>query len=208
REGAPIPGLDVATERSGDTPSDLVLQSSPCSHEGIVASDRTDRDGRFTLSPLEPGWYTVRGGYAVESKPLRLAPGQALGDMRLVIENGTRVSGRVTARDGSPVARATVAVSGSWATTDAEGMYRMTGAKTGPVMMQASESGHGTVFRDAELTTGENRVDLTLPDPEVIRGRVLLPGGGPAAGASVAVHSMRTATAADGTFQLTIPNDG
>jgi hypothetical protein len=47
-----------------------------------------------------------------------------------------------------------------------------------------------------------------LPDPTEIRGRVLGPDGGPVARATVTVHGARTATAADGTFRLSIPTCG
>jgi len=204
--GAPVAGLIVGTKLAGRVLPDAIIRSSPCLHSGIDAANVTDREGRFTLAPLEPGWYTVRGGYIVESAPVRLAPGQALAGLRLIVEHGAQVAGRVTARDGSPVPRATVSFGASSTTTDAAGRYRLTGATAGPTSVQAAEGRHGILYRQVELAAGENRFDLTLPDPTVIRGRVLQPDGGPAAGATVAVRSAHTATAADGTFRLTIPN--
>jgi len=205
--GDPVAGVFVGTTLAGSTPSDLIMQSSPCNHSGIDAGRRTDREGRFTLEPLEPGWYTVRtGDGAVESAPVRLAPGQVLG-LRLVIEHGAQVTGRVTARDGSPVPRSTVSFGAATTTTDAAGLYRLTGVPPGhDISVMSAEAEHGTLYRQAELAAGENRLDLVLPDPTVIHGRVLRPDGGPAAGATVTVRSAHTATAADGSFRLRIPS--
>ena len=207
--GDPVAGIYVGTMLAGSAPSDLVLQSSPCNHSGIDADVLTDRAGRFTLAPLEPGWYTVRAGDGlVESAPVRLAAGQALGGLRLAIEHGAQVAGRVTARDGSPVPRATVSLGSATTTTDAAGLYRLTGVPPGPINVMSTEGRHGTLYRQTEITPGENRLDLTLPDPTLIRGRVLRPDGGPAAGATVAMRTAHTATAADGTFLLSVPTSG
>jgi len=203
--GDPVAGVFVGTTLAGSSPSDLIMQSSPCNHSGIEAGTVSDTEGRFTLEPLEPGWYTVRAGYAVESAPVRLAPGQALG-LRLAIEHGAQVAGRVTARNGSPLPRAKVSVGAAFTTTDAAGLYRLTGVPPGSISVMASDSEHGTLYSQAEITAGENRLDLVLPDPAVIRGRALRPDGGPAAGATVAVRSVHTATAADGSFRLRIPS--
>jgi len=75
------PGSSSAQPLAGSSPSDLVMQSSPCNHSGIEAGAVSDAEGRFALEPLEPGWYTPSavGGVAVESAPVRLAPGQVLG---------------------------------------------------------------------------------------------------------------------------------
>jgi hypothetical protein len=203
--GDPVAGVIVGTTLAGSSPSDLIMQSSPCNHSGIEASAVSDAEGRFTLEPLEPGWYTVRAGYAVESAPVRLAPGQALG-LRLAIEHGAQVAGRVTARDGSPVPRTRVSVGAAFTTTDAAGRYRLTGVPPGSISVMASEGTHGTLNSQAEIAAGENHLDLMLPDPAVIRGRVLRPGGAPAAGATVAVRSVHTAAASDGSFRLRIPS--
>jgi len=205
--GDPVAGMMVGTTLAGSSPSDLVLQSSPCSHSGIETGAVTDAAGRFTLEPLEPGWYSVRGASgAVQSAPVRLAPGQALGGVRLVVAQGARVTGHVNARNGAPVPLATVSVGGVITTTDAAGLYRLTGVPIGSLSVKYADGSHGTVYRQAELAAGENRLDLVLPDPLVLRGRVLRPDGKPASGATVAARSVHTATAADGTFRLRLPS--
>ncbi|HEX3525707.1 MAG TPA: carboxypeptidase-like regulatory domain-containing protein [Thermoanaerobaculia bacterium] len=205
--GEPVAGMIVGTQLAGSSPPDAILQSSPCSHSGIESGAVTDATGRFTLEPLEPGWYSVRGsGGAVQSAPVRLAPGQALGGLCLVVAQGAQVTGRVTAQNGAPVPGATVSVGGVTTTTDAAGLYRLTGVPIGSLSMKFADSSHGTVYRQAEIAAGENRLDLVLPDPLVLRGRVLRPDGKPASGATVAARSMHTVTAADGTFRLRLPS--
>ncbi len=204
--GEPVAGMIVGTTLAGSTPPDVILQSSPCSHSGIESGAVTDATGRFTLEPLEPGWYSVRGlSGAVQSAPVRLAPGQALGGVRLVAP-GAQVTGHVTARRGAPVPRATVSVSGVTTTTDAAGLYRLAGVPFGSLSVFFADGSHGTVYRQTEIAAGENRLDLVLPDPLVLRGRVLRPDGKPASGATVAARSLHTATAADGSFQLRLPS--
>jgi hypothetical protein len=209
--GNPLAGVSLGTVLAGDERSDLITHLSPCKGSGIDARTTTDREGRFTLEPLKPGWYTVKtdGGTDV-SASVQLAPAQAL-ELLLVIDHdvqiSARISGRVTARDGSPVPRAWVSSgpAGTATITDAAGYYQLAGNPPGPIRMMAFESRHGTVYREAEVTEGDNDLDLELPDLVVLRGRVLGPDGGPAAGATVAIRSAHTATAEDGTLRLSFP---
>jgi hypothetical protein len=207
--GAPISGVHVSTRRAGGSGHrDFFPRESPCPQESTAAAGPTDREGRFDLAPLEPGLYTVwagDGSAATQSALLRLTPGQALDGLRLVIERGVQVAGRVTARDGSPVPEATVFVGTASTTTDAAGRYRLTGAAPGHNRVRTTDREHGPLDREVELAAGENRLDLVLPEPTEIRGRVLGPGGGPTAGATVKIWPVHTATGADGTFRLKIP---
>ncbi len=57
--GAPVAGATVTVERNGAPPRLDPLDppaEGPCPHGEDLA---TDADGRFTQSPLEPGWYRI-----------------------------------------------------------------------------------------------------------------------------------------------------
>ena len=210
-DGAPIAGMSVWTRIAGSSARHYFPRESPCFREGTAAHGVTDREGRFDLAPLEPGWYTVWAGagpVAASSQRMHLDTGQALDGLRLVIAHGSQVAGRVTRRDGSSVPGAKVSCGGASTTTDAEGRYRLTGVAPGHNRVSAGDREHGRLDREVELAAGENLLDLVLPDPTEIRGRVLGPDGGPVAGASVKVRAARTTTAADGTFRLSIPTCG
>jgi hypothetical protein len=208
-EGAPLAGISLETSLAGRPEENVILFSSPCFHQSGKTRASTGPKGLFTLAPLEPGWYTVRAADGlVESAPVRVASGQALRGMRLIAEHGAQVAGRVTAPDGSPVPGAKVSCGSVSAETDAAGRYRLTGIAPGSRRVSAGDGKHSGVFRDLELAAGENRLDLALADMKEIRGRVLRPGGRPAAGATVtAFGAHRVATAADGTFRLSVQND-
>jgi|GEM_PF-4922063 len=203
--GEPVSGLSLHPVIAGSSVAVLVDLSSRC---GGSDASVTDREGRFTLAPLQSGWYTVRDDEGlVESKPVHPAPGQALGGMRLVVERVAQVTGRVTAQDGSPLSGAKVSSDRLSTETDAAGRYRLTWLPPGPRRVRAGDGKHKTAERTIELAAGENRLDLVLTDPRVIHGRVLRPGGGPAGGATVATGSEQTTAAADGTFRLVLPDD-
>jgi protocatechuate 3,4-dioxygenase beta subunit len=210
--GDPIAGMYVRTQRAGNsTGRDWFPRESPCPHGGTAAGGQTDREGRFDLAPLEPGWYTVwagEGSIATLSAPVDLGPGQALDGMRLIAKRGAQVAGRVTTKDGSPASEARVFSGGASTITDAAGHYQLTGMAPGPHRIWADERQHGTIDCDVELAAGENRLDLVLPDPTEIRGRVLGPGGAPVAGAIVKIWPARTVTSADGNFGLSTPTCG
>jgi len=184
--GAPLAGISLETDLAGSPEENVILFSSPCFHQSGKTRISTDEKGLFTLTPLEPGWHTVREDDGlVESAPVRVASGQVLRGLHLIAEHSAQVAGRVTAPDGSPVLRAKVSCGSVSTETDAAGRYRLTGVAPGSRRVSASDGKHSGVFRDVELAAGENRLDLALREPKEIRGRVLRPDGRPAAGATV-----------------------
>jgi len=184
--GAPLAGISLETDLAGSPEENVILFSSPCFHQSGKTRISTDEKGLFTLTPLEPGWHTVRADDGlVESAPVRVASGQVLRGLHLIAEHSAQVAGRVTAPDGSPVLRAKVSCGSVATETDAAGRYRLTGVAPGSRRVSAGDGTHSGMFRDVELAAGENRLDLALREPKEIRGRVLRPDGRPAAGATV-----------------------
>jgi len=208
-DGEPVDGLQVYAQIAGATAMDCAPTTNPCGdYQCGFPGTSTDSEGRFSLPRLVPGWYTLNVGYGplgIRSAPLHLALGQAVDGLRLLGKRGAQVTGRVTARNGSPVPGAYVACDGAGELTDAAGRYRLAGVVPGHHESIASDNTHGAGSREVELAEGENHLDLELPDPAVIRGRVLGPDGKPAAGATVTMRSAHTTAAPDGTFRLSTP---
>lgn len=102
-QGAPIAGADV--------------------HFHIAdVTVRSDLEGRFTSSELEPGLESLtvsKSGYAVTHAD------HVTGDhrVRLVLQRAGRITGRVMGPDGKPVAGAKIEARGAETTSDAEGVF-------------------------------------------------------------------------------------
>ena len=80
------------------------------------------------------------------------------------------VTGRVTARDGTPVANARVYVPGTGAATrtDANGNFALAGVTAGPQSVVVRRAGYAVVRTDAKFSTkpsdrARNRIDVVLP---------------------------------------------
>ena len=137
---------------------------------------------------------------------LTLAPGEHR-DLRLEVLRGARLAGRVLDGDGRPLADADVQVRRSRETfgqaapgellretqSDALGRFELSGVEPVAVQLSAAKSGYlAAPSAVLELGEGEARADLELRLGRggQIAGRVVLPGGKPAAGAVVtADHS-------------------
>jgi len=129
-----------------------------------------------------------------------------------------RITGTITASDGSPLAGAMVWSTGDdrryrEATSDEQGRYVL---PVSPVddrpALYAYAAGYGLAYTTLSLSgDGEGRFDFRLEPEVVVRGRVVDPQGLPIAGADVIGHTERavalagrdrTTTGADGRFEL------
>ena len=76
----------------------------------------------------------------------------------------------------------------TWAETDAEGRFELTGLSRRGYRLRVMLPGTTRIETSRQLRAGQRDVLVQLPAPDVYRevaGRVLLPGGSPAAGVSV-----------------------
>ena len=207
--GAPVEGARLVAWLSGESP-ERPESVRPCFREAGSAS--SDGEGRFTLTPLPPGWWTVRaraaGWLAADSERRQVHAGESLEGVEIVLGQGAVVTGRVLSPEGAPLAGAEVQVlgerSGPATVSGTDGAYRLEGVETGERTVEATHPEHEFAGRTLEVTPGENRVDLKLePDRRrEIRGRVLGPTGAPVAGARVLGPSSSAWSAADGSFAL------
>lgn len=213
-EGDPVPGARVHASRAGEEPSCFV-EVSPCTPEPPTAS----AEGRFTLGPLQPGWYTVSarapGFLSVLVKRVRAAAGPPLPELDLVLERGAVLAGRVLGPDGSPLSGVQVYALGrsaAEAVTGPDGGYRLDGVDVGRLEVVAQREGYEEAQRETETGPGENRLDFLLAPREdrnrEVRGRVVDLAGRPIEGALVLGSSERVQTGPDGSWMLRLEVGG
>lgn len=173
------------------------------------AREATSRhDGRFAIAGLRSG-DTVdvtarKPGYVAATLPQLELPQRD--PLRVVLENGSRVTGRVANEEGEGVAGAVVSIrpsdsalppglSGQTVTTGASGSFTLGELPPGKFALSASARGYvAAESRVIDIRKGEHLADvaLTLRRGSVIEGLVLAPDGGPAAGARVTVRGRVT----------------
>ncbi len=140
-------------------------------------ADPTDAEGRFTLTPLDAGSYELTvAAEGFQQRHLRktaVVPGPP-DSLRIVLEHGAILTGRITDPQGQPVPGAWVTASGlkydtASAVAGADGNYRMTGVETGSVLVAANHQGFEETKQPLDIADGETALDLVLlpkaPDP-------------------------------------------
>jgi protocatechuate 3,4-dioxygenase beta subunit len=219
RVSAPPPaGSDGAVRAFGGAPRDLAKAVS-------------DADGKFSLSPLAAGSYSVhaeRDGFA-KAVLEKVEAGAA--DLEISLSAGESLSGRVVEDDSSePVAGARVRVMGAAsasAKTDADGVFEVAGLSfpsganndASNLYVQVRSPGYEPAF-NAVTRPKENDppLEFRLRKLAALRGVVLSPENQPVARARVRVEvpgmpeiilmfeggggAKRVYTGADGAFEL------
>ena len=177
----------------------------------------TDEEGRFVLDGLapRPAWKAAvlaEGFVETESERVRLAEGDTR-EVRIVLQPGGVLEGRVVGEDGRWVAGARIrhglldddmarrAQINAWevqAQLDPEvivsaddGTFRLTELKTGQQIVQVEAEGFVTLIkRDVRMEAGQIRTGylVTVRHGETIRGRVLGDDGTAVEGAMVGMN--------------------
>lgn len=188
---------------------------------------RTDGDGRFELTALEPGNYEVmarKGVLVGAGKTVALAVAQSVGDVEVEVDRAHVVSGRV--KDDAGASLGSIRVSayrdsppfGQAARTrsNPDGSYALEGLLPGSYRIDASEDGFGFSSARANVVTADlASVDVTLTRVVKVTGKVVTAEGRPVEGARVRATlegrqggggsfsaGDSATTAADGTFEL------
>lgn len=211
--GAAVAGAMVRAE-GAEKPRDVFFQ------RGRPVFAQTDEDGEFVLSGVAHGAVRVqaRGEEFQPGEPLLLdlAPGERRDGVRLELQRGGALAGRVSGPDGEPVADVQVSTSSGRlgfghgrARSDSEGRYRIGGLRPGAVQVQADHPEYVAAVREATIGAGETRLDLELGRGIEISGRVVDDAGAPVAGAEVSLagdfrrgYRPPETTAEDGSFRL------
>lgn len=218
--GAPVPEVSVwLVEDEGQ--SALSFESLRRTAPDAV----TDGRGEFLVADLPPRHKVhlalAREGFLSETLlGLEVPPPEAL---RITLERGAWVSGRVVDGDGAPVALARVSVRERQAPdgtvgasryrpegartveSDAAGAFLLAGVAPGEVELQARAAGFQVpepTLLELPVAGGVDGVELTLEPGAVIAGRVAGRRGGPVAGARMLLGELAAATADDGRYRL------
>lgn len=186
---------------------------------------RTDDLGRFAFGDLPGGEYTVsplndEEYLAASHERLQLGAGQRLDGIVLAMRSALAIRGRAYLPDGSPAAqvgitacRTSPPLAISTAATDSEGRFELLGVAPGAnelvVACNRQHSQHGPLL--VRVEAGGQDVELRLPPPAKLAGRVLRADGGPTADLVVAAHEATTGvylesvgTDGEGRFELVV----
>lgn len=156
--------------------------------------ETTDANGEFRFDRLEAGRYelTLTGeGYARTEQEAET--GQT--DLKIRMEVGQSISGRVVDAEATPIEGATVRVGNGWgrqnrAETDKEGRFELGGLDRGT--LEVNVQGRGFLVSSFE-TEGGDLGDIVLEVAPRLIGVVIGPDGYPVAGARVSANALSEA---------------
>ena len=176
---------------------------------GGVASGTTNANGAYTISGIPAGSYNVaftRSGYSVQSRAVDLTTSKTVSLALTPLVTTVTLSGTVTSCAGGALAGASVAVGGvASGTTNANGVYSISGIPAGSYNVTFTRSGYSAQSRAVDLTTSET-VSLALTPlvtTVTLTGTVTSSDGGALAGASVAVGGVASGTTdANGAYSI------
>lgn len=191
---------------------------------------RSGPDGAYRIEGVLPSGFRLEvaaDGHARAQQELLVTAD--VPDLRVKLEPGAVVKGRVTSAEGKPIEGALInlqvrardramMVGGVFerATTAADGSFEIAGLPAGDLRLTAQHPAHGIAeVKDDKLAGAEQKtVALKLAAGATIAGSVTLDDGKPAAGARVEGMMMGGAgrwsdvTAADGSYKLTGVSSG
>jgi len=189
----------------------------------------TSDDGTFVLENVPPGPTEVvvsAPGYTTEHVPgLNVEDGKTLNDVEVDLETGGKLSGRVTATDGTPLNGVTVRLdpmagagpgrvmrfnaTNPTAVTDPNGEYSMDSIEPGDKTFTFSHDGYLSESRTVNVAGKDTRLDVQLSTGVSLNGVVSTDAGVPVSDASVNAMSAsdpnfgrQSRTDANGQFQI------
>lgn len=186
-EGRPVVGasLDLSTERAGE---ERGLVRSVGRSEAVATSEE---DGRFAFEDVKPGRARLRasapGFQDADLDGLVVPAGQGLESVKVVMERGAVIEGRVLTTAGDPVGDARVVAGSSAAVSDGEGAYRLDGVPPGPQAVQALHQEFPPLEHRIEVDPVFNQLDLVFEAGHEVSGRVVDREGKGVEGAQVSL---------------------
>jgi hypothetical protein len=221
--GASISGVVVTG--GGGPVADANVHVSSAADPAISRSATSDAGGAFAISGVAPGHYEVRAskrGYSdAVQRDVDISRASAL---RLVLEGGAVIAGRVTGLSAADLRTATVQAVSSDATASAHvdggGSYRIDGAPTGTVRVSARAGEMASSLRQApmrslQLAPGETATaDFDFTSDITIQGRITR-SGAPVPGVAVSFlprtlssRPARTTSDTRGEYSITGVDEG
>lgn len=200
--GAPIAGANVSARTSVQ--------------DAMPRSAVTDPNGEFRFSGLTPGRYRFTASKpGLSSGELKDFDIESSTPLRIVIEAGGTISGRITGLNETDLAMARVTFSNGQrsasAVPDSNGNFRIENAPTGTVRVRAEVVGAMTGFRSSPSKTvevsagGEANVEIRFDGGATVSGRVTRDGRAVANGS---ISFMPTGGRADSAASTRIDDRG
>ncbi|MEM9598701.1 MAG: carboxypeptidase regulatory-like domain-containing protein, partial [Acidobacteriota bacterium] len=147
----------------------------------------TEEDGTFRFDDAAPGPATLEvwatGWVRPEPLDLVLEEGVAEDDLRIQLDAGAVLEGRVQTASGDGLDGALVRSGAARGRSDADGLYRIDGVPLGDGAVEVLHPLHGRQDAELEIEAGVNVHDVTFPDGLWIRGVVVDGVGEPVPGA-------------------------
>jgi len=173
----------------------------------------TDATGKYTIGNVPPGSYqgtaSKSGYYSSALTVTVVSGGNAVVNFSLSEVPGAITGAVTSAKDGSPIAGATVTDGTRAATTDATGTYTIANVPPGTYQVTASKSGYYSSGLTVTVVSGGNAVvNFSLGQiPGSITGSVTdAKDGSPIAGAIVSDGTRTTTTDVTGKYSIaTVP---
>jgi len=169
-------------------------------------SATTDADGKFSITGLVAGTYTVtparaEHSFSPASTSVTVGP-SATGKDFTATQNTYAVSGTVTF-GGSGLSGVQVTAGGSSATTGADGKYSIAGLTAGSYTVTAAKAPYTFSPGSRGVTVGPSAAgaDFTADRTYAVSGSVTLGGSG-LPGVTVSAGGQTATTAADGTYTI------
>lgn len=185
----------VTTSRSG---GGMVMMMPP------MQKQFTSDDGSFVLDGIKPGTTQVvvnAPGYTTAHVPnIEVEDGKTAPDVEVDVESGSKLTGRVTGADGTPLAGVSVRNdqtaggarvmrfdgTDNSATTDPSGEYTFDSLDAGEKSFTFTRSGYVAQQKTVTITGGKDaRLDVQLSNGMRATGFVVTDGGAPIPDASV-----------------------
>jgi protocatechuate 3,4-dioxygenase beta subunit len=213
---APIPGARLDLRWQDHLPEERERRIG----EPVFRGARTDADGRFEIREIPTGsaylGVTASGFVPIEGRELELPRSPEAGELRLVLDRGAILQGRVTAASGEPVPGTRVGAAGVSALTDDDGLYWLEGVATGPGDVLVIHPSHGRLVKPFDIQPGVNVLDASFDPGVEVTGRVIDDAGRPVTGARVDLGTdsrfvrkqYQDVTGEDGRFRLMPVADG
>ncbi len=190
----------VTTSRSG---GGMMMMMPP------MQKQFTSDDGSFVLEGIKSGPTQVvvnAPGYTTARVAnIEVEDGKTTPDVEVDVETGSKLTGRVTAADGTPLAGVAVGnnpmgggggrvmrfdATSNGATTDPSGQYSIDSLEPGEMTLTFSKSGYIAVQKAVTITSGKDAtLDAQLSNGMTVTGSVVTDGGVPIPDATVRAMS-------------------
>jgi len=217
----PCQGSGTLTGTVTDAGSGSPIAAATVSYSGtgptgpVNGTATTDGAGHYSVAGIAVSAYTLTtqaNGYQSQSATATVGGGSTTTQNFALTSQANTLTGTVTdAGTGRAIAGATVTAGTSSATTNASGVYTISGLAPGTYTATASATGYAGQSADVTMTAGATTTQnfVLTPNPGTISGTVTSAAtAAPIAGATVSYSGGATTTDGSGTYTLTNVNEG